>query len=164
MALYLLRTVLTLQKASFWYFRNKKMHGIIEFVFEIWSAKIKIWGVFKGFSCYNGNFLLHENDRIFFSNNWCLIWYQNIAVEWWNVVVSILITRSFESVETGLSHLKCYITLHYITLYYIISISLKDKTKFSSVLRFELVIDIDWQKRRKWVNFLLLSPKADKGR
>ena len=41
-------------------------------------------------------------------------------------------------------------------------ISLKDKTKFSSVLRFELVIRIDRQKRLKWDNFLLLSPKADK--
>ena len=78
--------------------------GVTEFVFEIWAVKAIIWGVFARLSCCQGNFLLHKNDRIFFTDNWCLIWYHNIAVKWLSVVVSILLIRKFLSrVETSLS-------------------------------------------------------------
>ena len=55
--------------------------GVTEVVFEICATEAKIWGVFAGISCCHGNVLRHKNDRIFFSNNWCLTWYHNIAVK-----------------------------------------------------------------------------------
>ena len=59
--------------ASFWYAdyisEIKNVLGVTEFVFEIWAAKVKIWGVFAGLSCCHSNFLLHENNQIFFSSN-----------------------------------------------------------------------------------------------
>ena len=55
--------------------------GVTELVSEISAAKAKIWGVFAGLSCCQGNFLCHKNDRIFFRNNRCLIWFHNIAVK-----------------------------------------------------------------------------------
>ena len=40
------------------------------------------YGVFlQGFPVATVTFLRHKNDRIFFSNNWCLIWNHNIAVK-----------------------------------------------------------------------------------
>ena len=65
------------------HFRNKKWGkmGVTQFVFEIWAAKAKIWGVFAGLSYCHGNVLHHKNDQIFFSNNGCLTLYHNIAVK-----------------------------------------------------------------------------------
>ena len=48
-----------------------------------------------------------DNEPIVLGNNWCFIWYHDIAVMWYSVVESILlIVQSLESAETGFSHRK----------------------------------------------------------
>ena len=83
------------------HFRNKKW-GSPSSLLRYDQLKQKYGMFFSRLSCCHGNFLPHKNDHIF-----CLIWYHNIAVKWWSVVVSILPIRTFlSSVETGLSHFK----------------------------------------------------------
>ena len=62
-----------------WSLLCNKTLGSLSLFFRYEQLKF-IWDVFEGLSCCHSNFLLHKNDRI--GNNWCLIWYQNIAIEW----------------------------------------------------------------------------------
>ena len=75
--------------------------------FEICATKDKIKGVLTGLSLCHGDLLRHNNDRILFSNNWCFLWYHNIANTWYSIVVpNCLIRTLIENFKTGLSHLK----------------------------------------------------------
>ena len=62
------------------HFRNKKWGSPNSFLrYEQLKPK---YGMFlKGFPVARVLVLRHKNDLIFSSNNWCLIWYHNIAVK-----------------------------------------------------------------------------------
>ena len=77
------------------------------FIFEMCATKDKMKGVITGLSRCHRDLLRHTNDCILFSNNWCFLWYHNIANTCYSVVVRNLLIRTLlESFETGLSHLK----------------------------------------------------------
>ena len=54
------------------------------FVFEIKEFKDQNLGVCRWFCCCYGDPLRHNNQWNFFKNNWCYIWYHNIALLWVN--------------------------------------------------------------------------------
>ena len=68
--------------------------GVTELVFELWSLKAKIKGVFSGSYCCYGKLLSHNINHNLFTDDWAVSRYHDFGINWYRVVIMTHQTQS----------------------------------------------------------------------